>query len=606
MTMWRDYQVEYFDNGRVLLDRRVSRLDELLSFRALERPEQKQFALLGDGESVTESLTFRQAHDWACKVAGLLARFAPEGSRILLCFENGMAAIAGFFGCSYANMVPVSGVYPTAVGSVERLFYILEDSEAVAVLGPRDTLMDFRRQAAGRAKAVKWIPIEGAEQVEPLYRRRAAEMDDVALVQYTSGSVGQPRGVQITHRNLGVNLSLLLDRTGFFDGSLGLSWLPLSHDMGLVIGLLIGVVAGGPCWLMTPQHFIEKPERWLAAISRYRVGFSAGPNFAYELLAHNVPEEALKGLDLSCWKRSVIGAEMIEQESVAHFLERFAPYGVEKTLLRPGYGMAETTLMIASGGKQGHEVVTFERFSRMGLAAGRVEAPQHEYDGRVLASCGKVIEGHNICVVEPETGEPLPDGRVGELWLTGPSVSPGYLNREQENKERFGLDIASMPEGKSWFRSRDMGFFYEGQLYLTGRAEHSLFIDGQYFDPDDLAQAIRTECSAFSSRAVAVFHGETEICVVGELSTAQAAQADGHNALLEAMARAVGRICPLQRLRCVLVRQGGIQRTPSGKIRMKATAQALSDEMIPVVRERLFGADELRRVEILFKAEQPL
>lgn len=608
MTSWAfqtvekfGYTVEQYENGLAILDRQESRLDEMLSFRAIEKPDQVQFAVLDENSDIAESLTFWQAHEWASRVAGLVSRFVPERGRVMLCFENDMAAVAGFFGCVYANTVPVSGVYPSMVGSVDRLFDILEDSEAVAVLGLRDTLMGFRRQAAGRARKVKWIPIEGAESAEPLHRRKAVELDDVAFVQYTSGSIGRPRGVKITHRNLGSNLYLLMIRSDFWVGNLGLIWLPLSHDMGLV-SLMFGVATGGPTWLMKPEHFIARPERWLNAINRYRVSFSAGPNFAYELLARHVPDSALEGLDLSCWKWSVIGAEMIEQGTVERFFERYCPLGIERPILRPGYGMAETTLMITSGGWDGKEVVSFETFSRSGLAEGRAEPPHHEYDRRVLANCGRAIEEHAVLVVDPESGNPLPDGQVGELWLSGPSVTPGYLNREQENRERFSLEL----EGRRWFRSRDMGFLLEGRLFVTGRMENSLLIGEQRYDPDDLAQAIRLACPVFTSRSVAVFRHEGVLCVMGELSLTQIRQDPDHEALLVTMARAIGRACPVRKLRCVLVRQGGICRTPSGKIRLSTTSEAFTAGRLPVVQERNFGPEELEKVEILAWGDRPL
>lgn len=595
------YRCCYYDDGRVLLDWQVSTLDELLSFRALERPDQRQFAVLGDGENVTAELTFKEAHDWACLVAGLLTRFVPERSRILLCFDNGMEAIAGFFGCAYANMVPVSGVYPSSVGSRDRLFDILDDSQAVAVIGARQTLMDFRRQAEGRGKGVKWVPIEGAQKAEPLYRHHATGMDDTALVQYTSGSVGRPRGVCITHRNLGANLSRLLERTGFYDGGLGLSWLPLSHDMGLMIGLLIGVVAGGPCWLMLPQHFIEKPQRWVEAIDRYRVGFSAGPNFAYELCAHHVSDEQARRLDLSCWRRSVIGAEMIEEDSVATFFKRFELSNLAQTVLRPGYGMAETTLMIASGGRQGHEIVSFGRFSRSALACKHVEAPQHEDDARVLASCGKVIEGHAILVVDPESEDVLPEGCVGELWLSGPSITPGYLNRDDENRERFGFEH----DGKRFFRSRDMGFFHQGELYVTGRMENQIMFEGRVFDPDDLAHVVRVACPVFKGRSLAIFRQNDDLCVLGEV--AASVPSAQREALAWTMVRALARVCPIVRsMRIVLVRPGGICRTPSGKIRLSATRTALEERGLPVLDDRQFGEERLKTVEVINRPEMRL
>ncbi len=595
------YVIEQYEQGFTILDRYKHRLDEMLSFRAMEKPEQLQCVVLDETLEVAESLTYQQAHDWACRVAGLIDRFVLERERILLCFENEAAAIAGFFGCVYANTVPVSGVYPSMVGSVDRLFDILEDSGAVAVLGPRETLMGFRRQAAGRARKVKWIPIEGAESAEPLHRRHAAELDDVALVQYTSGSIGRPRGVQITHRNLGTNLHLLVIRSDIWLGRLGLIWLPLSHDMGLV-SLMFGVATGGPTWLMKPEHFIARPERWVQAIDRYRVNFSIGPNFAYELLARHVPDSALKGLDLSCWKWSVIGAEMIEQGTVNRFLERYAPLGLDPSILRPGYGMAETTLMITSGSRDGDEAVSFETFSRVGLAEGRAEPPRDEHDRRVLADCGCVIEEHAILVVDPETGDTLPDGRVGELWLSGPCVTLGYLNREQENRERFSTDA----DGRRWFRSRDSGFLMKGHLFVTGRMENSLFIGEQRYDPDDLAQAVRQACPVFSSRGVTVFRHEGELCVMGELSLAQVRQEAGHEKLLSGMARAIRQACPVRKLRCVLVRQGGVHRTPSGKIRLSATSEAFAAGHLPVVQEQHFGPDELETVEILAWGETPL
>lgn len=594
------YRLYHHEDGHVLLDWTSSTLDEMLSYRASITPDYKQFSYIGDGEHITQEMTLGETHEWACRVAGLIARFVPERSHVVLCFENGLEAIAGFFGCVYANMIPVSGIYPTAPESVPRLVDILEDSKAVAVIGLRQTLLDFRRMMPKGAPSVKWIPIEAAEKTEPLYRRHAANVHDVALVQYTSGSVGRPRGVQITHYNLGCNLFLMLGRIGFYDGAIGVSWLPLSHDMGLITGLLVGLTAGGPCMLMSPFHFIEKPERWLKVISRYRVSFTASPNFAYDLCNRTVSDETLKTLDLSCWWRSLIGAEMIEQDTVERFIERFSQAGVTRTLIHSGYGMAETTLGIASGGQhvavkdnRGDSVVSFKAFSRSALTEGVVRLPEDVGDERVLASCGEALEGHKIAVVDPETGEALGEDHVGELWLNGPSISPGYLNREQENRERFGL----MLNGDPYFRSRDMGFIHLGQLYITGRLENRLLIGGRFFDPDDLASVIRHKCPLFSARSLAIFREGKELCVLGEISAASLSGQE--TSLSYKMARALKAVCPVGMVRIVLVRVGGISRTPSGKIRLKATQEAFREKSLPILEERFFTEAELEVVDIL-------
>ncbi|MDF7673184.1 AMP-binding protein [Acetobacteraceae bacterium ESL0709] len=602
MTEDADYRLYRHEDGRVLLDWKTSTLDEVLSYRAHITPDYKQFSYIGDGESITEEMTLKETHDWACRVAGLIARFVPERSHIVLCFENGLEAIAGFFGCVYANMIPVSGIYPTAPESVSRLVDILEDSKAVAVIGLRQTLLDFRRMMPGDGPAVKWIPLEAAEKTEPLYRRHAADVHDVALVQYTSGSVGRPRGVQITHYNLGCNLFLMLGRIGFYDGAVGVSWLPLSHDMGLITGLLVGLTAGGPCMLMSPFHFIEKPERWLKVISRYRVSFTASPNFAYDLCTRTVSDETLKTLDLSSWWRSLIGAEMIERDTVERFIARFSKAGVTKTLIHSGYGMAETTLGIASGGQhaavkdnRGDSVVSFKSFSRSALTEGLVKPPEDELDERVLASCGEALEGHKIAVVDPETGDDLGEDKVGELWLSGPSISPGYLNRAQENCERFGLHIAG--DSALYFRSRDTGFMHQGQLYITGRLENRLIIGGRRFDPDDLAGVIRHECPVFSARSLAIFQEDKGLCVLGEISAS--ALAGQESSLTYRMARALKSVCPVKMVKIVLVRTGGISRTPSGKIRLKATQDAYKGALLPLLEERSFSDQELEAVSIL-------
>lgn len=593
------YALYSHQGGPALLDWEKSTLDEGLSYRASVSPDIKQFMILGDGETITDEMTWGEAHERAMRVAGLLSRFVPERSKILLCFENGLEAILAYFGCAYANMIPVSGIYPTAAGSGERLFDILEDSGAVAVLGLRQTLMDFRRIGKEQAADVKWIPIEGAEKADGLYKRHGVGVDEVALIQYTSGSVGRPRGVQISHRNLGYNLHLLLDRTGVRPGVRGISWLPLSHDMGLMTGLFLGVVAGGPCLLMSPQHFIEKPERWFLAVHRYRLGFSAGPNFAYDLCTRLISDDVLEGLDLSCWQRSVIGAEMIEKSTIDRFLERFGPLGIKKSFFRPGYGLAESTLLIASGDKAASACVEFSSYSRMHLAEGKALPPLDKHDERILASSGFVVEAHEIVVVDPETTEILRSCEVGELWLSGPSISCGYLNREDENRERFGL----IPEGykgnsKGFFCSRDMGFFDEkGRLYITGRMEHRLFIEGRSFDPDDFAALIRAETSLFEGRALAIFMYKEMLHIAGEVPNSL--PREQREPLMRSIARLIARHCALKKVKVILVRVGGIPRTPSGKIRLLKMKEILDMSAMALLAERSFGEDELSMVEIL-------
>lgn len=601
-------RVQPLANGGVpkaVLDWKRGWADQLLATRAGAYRDEAGFAFLDAQGNVTQEVGAPEVHARACRAATLLKRFASERSRVLLFGDNTLDYLTGFFGALYANMIPVSGVSPALAGSVARLTFLMEDAAPEIVFGARADLAAFQpllgREAKGK-KGAKWVPVEAAEQEKAeTFAPWRGDRHAPAFLQYTSGSTRQPRGVAVSHENLLNNLDCQAAALGLHARGAGLSWLPFSHDMGLIGGPLLSLAGGEKIYLMQPVHFAERPRLWLEALSRYRVYFSGGPNFAYDLASREcsnqeMAEEGVQ-LDLSSWRVASIGAEPVSEETVRRFQARFARAGFRQDAFAPSYGMAETTLMIAAPSPE--QPPTFRSFSREGLARGVAEAPRTvpgeitpgEADGRALANCGQAAPGNALAIIDPVTEEKLPDGCVGEIWASGPSVALGYSDGagKEGAQERFGLER----EGKRWFRTGDRGFFADGALYVIGRAADLLVWDGKTFDAYDLGRRLQTQARATLGE-VAVFLTPTGLHALIELPE-QAARAAVEEE--RKLAQTLERLCRVPSITFGWLHPNALPRTPSGKIRLRATRDDYQAGRLTLWREMRFDAATLKDVQ---------
>lgn len=545
-------------------------LVDVTRWRAEHQADELIFTFLADGESEGGHLSFRDLDARARGIAAhLQARGAP-GERVLLLFSPGLDYVAAVFGCFYAGALAVPA-YPPDPFRMDRTFprlqAICQDAQARYVLTSEEILAYARGPIAHwthvEAISIESIPVgEESAWQPPMFDPQAT-----ALVQYTSGSTGSPRGVMLSHANIMHNLASMhrVDTEGVG----GVCWLPPYHDMGLIGGILLAVYSGRRSVLMSPLAFMQRPVRWLWAMSKYRGRTSGGPNFAFELCLQKISPSECEGLDLSSWTAVVSGAEPVRAETIERFTEAFAPYGFRPEAFLPGYGMAESVLAVTGGRRETPPVIRV--FSAGALLHHRVEAvgSATTCPGQVrrLVGCGQPIPDGEIAVVDPKTRRLLPYGRVGEIWVRSPSVGLGYWNRPAETQEVFYAELAE-ELGKPYLRTGDLGFLYEGELFVTGRLKELIILGGRNYYPHDIERTVQRAHPALKPDGGAAFSVEREgrerLVVVHEIVRPKRWNLDE---VLRAVRRELAEEYELCPEAVVLIRAGTLPKTSSGKTR---------------------------------------
>ena len=575
-----------------IVDWRTDTLVGLLVRRAAETPDMVLYTFLEDGETRERSITAAELDATARRIGQTLARFAEPGDRAVLLFEDGLDAVAGLFGCLHAGLVAVSGVHPAAPRATERLLGILRDCQATIVLGQARVLAEFQRALDDVIDDldVRWVASDAIRPArsgadDRAWRGPAAANGDLALLQYTSGSSREPRGVMLSHRNVLHNLSSQFEAFGCRPGDTGVSWLPFSHDMGLIGCVLLAVYGGGRCVLLAPSHFLEDPLRWVRAISRYRATMSAAPNFAYDLCARRAAGADLAGLDLSCWDVAVSGAEPIRAEAVRRFASVFEQAGFQANAIHPSYGLAEATLLVTTGSRMAPlRTGTFDRAALQANLALPSAATGLPADGTELVDCGTRRADQRLAIVDPTTGQPLPPDAIGEIWIAGPSVSEGYFGRPDENAALFAADLG---DGFGpYYRTGDLGFLRDDALFVTGRLRDLLIIRGKNYYPQDLELTVEASHPAIRPGCSACFQEDAagDLVVVAEIDRGRDADAaDAVVAIRDAIVRDHG----VNPRTIVLTGRGSAFKTPSGKIQRALTRTAYAEGRIAIVHESI-------------------
>ena len=524
----------------------------------------------------TRRLTFDRLDLEARALAGRLRAMGLAGRRAVLLYPPGLEFVSAFFGCLYAGVVAVPADLPRRNRPMPRLAAIVADSEPAAVLTARSLLSDADRWSA-QVPALRGLPVLATDDIDlgtaDLDEPGPSDRDDLAFLQYTSGSTATPKGVMITHGNLRANA----DHVGVCFGSdrhrRGVFWLPLYHDMGLIGGVLQTVDCGGSSLLMSPVAFLQRPVRWLEAISRTGAAISGGPDFAYDLCARKIGPEQKAGLDLSRWSVAFNGAEPVRAETLDRFAEAFAPCGFRREAFLPCYGLAESTLLV-SGLRASTGPVVFSA-SAEALSEGRLVAPLGVEDARRLVSSGGTPPGVDLAIVDPKTLQRLPDGRVGEVWARGASVAKGYWRRPRESRETFGARIADDDEGP-YLRTGDLGALRRGELYVTGRLKDLIILRGRNVYPQDIewsATAGHPSLRAGGAAAFAVeIGGQERVVVVAEVE--RVGRETPAAEIIEAIRRSAAEGHELDLHAVVLLRPMGLPRTSSGKVRRRACREA--------------------------------
>lgn len=564
-------------------------LVDLLTTHASQQPERTAYRYLvtGDCDGEIQDISYGRLARRSRAVAAWLQERGLAGSRALLLYPPGLEFISGYLGCLSAGVVAVPGLPPQGRSqnhrALTRMKRLIADADAKVILGGREVLAALAAQAEHLPEldgitcvATEDIPDEAADS----WREPDLTADSVAFLQYTSGSTSAPRGVMVTHGNLLDNQRAITERMGHtpdtlaeYERELFVSWLPVYHDMGLIGPVLNTVHLGATATLFSPLHFLQRPARWLTALSHYRPHTSGGPNFAYELCLKHATPELLDGLDLGRWKVAFNGAEPVRAATLRRFTETFAPAGFRREALYPCYGLAEATLIVTGGSVDTPPT----------LAAAPGPGPHVGAADAAAVGSGRPIPGTTVVIADPERREELPEGEVGEIWVSGAGVAKGYWRNALATRETFRATLKDRPD--RFLRTGDLGFLREGELFVTGRLKDLMVIDGRNHYPQDLELSAEMSHGALRPGCTAAFsvdggvEGEQPVIVA---ETAPDAAADSER-ITEVIRSAIGEAHGLAVRDVVLVHPGTIPKTSSGKIQRHASRAAYLADALAVV-----------------------
>ncbi|CAM0555622.1 amino acid adenylation domain-containing protein [Halomonas titanicae] len=574
---------------------------EHLSRLAQERPSDRALIVVNaQGETTLDYATLERR---SRALASELQQRFPAGERALILLDNDEHYVVAFFACLYAGVIAVP-VFPPASAKQQhlaRLLAIAADSQAACVL-TSTTIIDVVASASEGFGSAELIPVDAVDEsrAEHWIEHRP-KRGDLAFLQYTSGSTATPKGVMVSHGNLMANERAI--ETGFSIGAddVFVSWLPLYHDMGLIGGLLQPIYRGIPAVLMSPTFFLQRPVRWLEAISRHRGTISGGPDFAYRLCLERIRDEQLEALDLSSWRVAFSGAEPVRHDTLTGFIERFRPAGFAADTAAPCYGLAEATLLVSCNSRGTGVVGT--AFSQRSLAEGKAVSA---VEGNTLVGCGTPEPGHAIDIVDPEGLHSLPSGEVGEIWVNGPSVAHGYWQNPEATAQAFvtrdGVSWQRTDDADAqnhdarddrWLRTGDLGFLHQGQLYIAGRIKDLIILRGHNVYPQDIESAIEAEVEAVRKGRVAAFavttpEGAEGIGIAAEVSRGIQKLVPAEK-LVEALSETVGSTCHEPLSVVLLLNPGGLPKTSSGKLQRSTCRQGWEAGSLDAYAIHAFG-----------------
>ncbi|MEE1943109.1 fatty acyl-AMP ligase [Streptomyces sp. TRM 70361] len=559
-------------------------LPELLRLRGERQPDDTAYVFLHNGEDPREPLTYGELAAAVDVRARWFAARGMSGQSAVLMYPSGLEFVRTLLGCMASKVAAAPVQAPRHLKDVERIRRIAQDAGATAVL----TETSVRRELEDRFGDLEDLlgltvldtaepAAAGGDVLGSVVPGPAPGLDDVALLQYTSGSTGDPKGVVVTHANFLANVA---ETDALWpcapDGTV-VSWLPLFHDMGMLFGVVMPLWAGIPSYLMAPAAFIRRPARWLEAIARFRGTHSAAPSFAYEMCARVAAEGKAGGVgDLSSWRVAANGAEPVRWAAIRDFTEAFAPHGFRPEAMCPGYGLAENTLKV-TGSDQDREP-TAVWLSATALREGRAEIVDAQTPGAVpVTSSGRTVPGTEVRIVDPGTSRGCPPDVIGEIWVNGPCVAAEYKGRPEASAETFRArmtDADGRPEdGRAYLRTGDLGFLHAGELHVAGRFKDLIIHQGRNYYPQDVelsaeksADGLHPNCAV----AFAVERDEKERLVVVVEADGRTVRAHGTESLRERVVRAVHDHHHLTVDTVLLVRRGAIPKTSSGKVQRRA------------------------------------
>ncbi|QKJ20292.1 fatty acyl-AMP ligase [Microbacterium hominis] len=543
------------------------------------------------GPTAFEEISYAQLDaDARARALDLADSGLTPGDVALLAFEPGLPFVRALLGCLYAGLV-AAPVPVTAMRNAEavrqRLFAISHDADAKIVLtapGALDALGIGDDDMVAEA-AVAFV--DGPSEADPQrWQAPPIGADALAILQYTSGSTGLPKGVMVSHGNLLANQHAIGDIVGITADSVAVGWLPHYHDMGLIGLILQPLFAGAALYMTSPSQFLRRPVQWLRMISEHRATHTVGPDFAFALCSRIVTDEQLAELDLSSLSTVITGAEPVRIQTLDEFAARFAAAGFRGEAFVPAFGMAETTLLITA-----HRDTAPPRAvvaSADALERDAIVAAEGGERSLALVSCGRPGRGMEVVIVDPATATPLPDGRIGEIWARGTSVAQGYWRRPDETRAEFHATLVG-DDGPPYLRTGDLGALVDGELIITGRLKDLIIIRGRNIYPQDLElSAAGLLTPGCLSAAFELPGSSPEIGLVAEVDPGLSDEDLG--IITASVRRRVSEEFSLPSMGIALIRKGTLPRTTSGKVQRALTRRLLTEQRLALMRAEGFDA----------------
>lgn len=565
---------------------------ELLSTRGHQNPDGHAYTYLIDGKKESEPLSYQELELQAKAIAATIQQTQCKGERALLLYPQGLEVIAAFCGCLYAGVIAIP-VPPPESGRLKRtlprLRAIVRDAKASLALTTESilSLLENVTEEFPEFGQMRWVDTSKIDlAMADDWRDPEIDKDALAYLQYTSGSTSTPKGVMLSHFNLLHHLGYLQKACGYDSNSVTVTWMPYFHDYGLVEGIMEPLYNGTPCYVMSPFSFIKHPLRWLQNVSKHRATHTQAPNFAYDLCTRRVKPKDLEAMDLSCWESAGNAAEPINPRVMARFVEIFAPSGFSWETFSPAYGLAEYTLLVSTTPKGEKPVIV----NLDGIAYEQnkiviIDPQTHEGLVRTVPGCGKLVCETKVSIVNPNTHNRCVPDEVGEVWVTDKSVTKGYWQNLSETEATFNAYLQDTGEGP-FLRTGDLGFFKDGELFITGRLKDLIIIRGTNHYPQDLEWSVQQLSEdVFRSDFGAAFsvedQGEEQLVIVQEIER-RSGELDTDK-LIADICQEVSEQHEIPPYAIVLAKPGTILKTASGKIQRRACRQNFLNGTIDVV-----------------------
>ena len=548
-------------------------LVELLRHWGATRPDRVAYVFVADRGGPASTCTFAELLRRVEIVAGQLRERGRAGDRAAVLCPHGLDFIVAFLACLCARVIAVPMMLPRRHGMHDAASAIIGDCTPRFALTTHELLNEQRSDLAHRFGGLEWVFADEDRDAAPVMATALPKAEDIAFLQYTSGSIAAPKGVMVSHAGVLANLEMIREVVGLSQPTY-VSWLPLYHDMGLIANVLQSLYVGSLCVLLSPVAFIRRPLKWLRVINDYRGAVSGAPNFAFDLCVSRYRPEDMADIDLSCWEFAFNAAEPVQAETIARFIGTFAPHGFSKRAMRPSYGLAEGTVL-ASTGRRGSSFLE-RQVSQIGLQHHLVKPPETSVDEQRVIGCGRALDGEEIAIVDPGTGNALNATQVGEIFVSGVNVAEGYWDNRAATAETFEARIHGSKQ--NWCRTGDLGFVDEtGELYITGRMKEVIIIRGMNYYPQDIENTVQNTDPSLRRHGGAAFAatdslGNEGLVIVQEVERTVRQQ----TALPELVARIREAIVieyDIAALEIVLIRSGTLPKTTSGKIQRTLTRQ---------------------------------